>query len=151
MKAYLLSMDISPEDGNVQPFDVFSTDPGEMWPTVVMLLGSDDHKEAPGKEHVATDLSRFFWFQLWNKSMAIACQWASWCLIPLKPYCQVGFSFQLHCCRKHDPTRLQCTCLRLQWHPSPWSDDPHNLNTVPLPPLIHVASFPSHSFSYQNQ
>ena len=133
MKACLLSTGISPEDGNLQPFDVFPMNPGELWPTVVMLLGSDDHKEAPGKEHVATGLSSFLWFQLWTKAMAIACQWASWCLIPLKSYCQVGFSFQLCCCGKPDPIQLQCTCLQHQWHPSLWSADPQSLTTVPPP------------------
>lgn len=36
--------------------------------------------------------------QLWTKAMAIACQWACWCLRLLKPYCRVGLPFQICCC-----------------------------------------------------
>lgn len=57
MKAFLLSVGTTPEDGSVQPCDVFPTDPREMWPTDVMWFMSEDPKEAPGKEHVTTGLS----------------------------------------------------------------------------------------------
>lgn len=50
MNAYLLSMAMSPKDENFQPFDVFSTDPGEMRPMALTGVASDSHKDIPGKE-----------------------------------------------------------------------------------------------------
>ena len=145
MKAFLLPMSTAPEDGSVQPCDVFSTDLREMWPTVVMWLMSEDPKEAPRKEHVTTGLSGSLCFP----AMAIACQWACWCLRLLKPYCRVGLPFQICCCGERAPTELQCTCLQLLWHRSFWNAYPQDLETMSPPSTSRVVTFTFHRFTYQ--